>query len=146
MSGIDEPVDRTGGELDGFRIGHVPDGVGPEMSDSAGEWDEIAVATRVWERRVDGGYRVDLRVHVLRGDRLCDLAALHDFLADWHERDAAEWEMDDFSHPDGPGLICESEAFWLVEPGVAVAVLLDPEHPEAGALPAVAAAVTRTPT
>ncbi|MEU2610882.1 hypothetical protein ABZ570_04720 [Micromonospora sp. NPDC007271] len=144
MGGIDESVSGDGGELDGFRIGHVPDGVGREVTDFATEWDEVTVATRVWERQVDGGYRVDLRVHVLRGDRLNDLAALHDFLAEYHERDPAGWELADFAHPDGPGLISESEAFWLVGPGVAVDVLLDPERPDAQALRATATGVTKT--
>lgn len=143
MSDRDESGARDGGELDGFRLGHVPDGVGTEVSDFASEWDEVTIAARVWERQVDEGYRVDLRVHVLRGDRLSDLAALHDFLADYHERDPAAWDMDDFPHPDGPGLIGGSEAFWLVEPGVAVDVLVDPERPDTQALRAVAAAVTR---
>ncbi|SCE91312.1 hypothetical protein GA0074695_2103 [Micromonospora viridifaciens] len=141
-----ETVGRDGGELDGFHIGQVPHGVGAEVSDFASEWEDITVATRVWERQVEEGYRVDLRVHVLRGDRLSDLAALHDFLAEYHERDPAAWDLVDFAHPDGPGLISESEAFWLVEPGVAVDVLLDPEHPDAQALRATAEAVTRTGT
>ncbi|MFU8854264.1 hypothetical protein ACNAW0_25240 [Micromonospora sp. SL1-18] len=146
MSDIEEPGGHDGGELDGFRIGHVPHGVGAEVSDFATEWEDVTSATRVWERQVDEGYRVDLRVHVLRGDRLVDLAALHDFLAEYHERDPAGVELAEFAHPDGPGLIGEDEAFWLVEPGVAVDVLVDPEHHDPSALRATAEAVTRTAT
>ncbi len=141
-----EIIGRDGGELDGFHIGHVPDGIGTEVSDFATEWEDVTCATRVWERQVDDGWRVDLRVHVLRGDRLTDLAALHDFLAEFHERDPAGWELAEFAHPDGPGLIGVGEAFWMVEPGVAVDLLIDPEHQGAPALRATAEAVTRTAT
>ncbi|MEU3456100.1 hypothetical protein ABZ671_21260 [Micromonospora sp. NPDC006766] len=140
-----ETVERDGGELDGFHIGHVPDGVGREVSDFATEWEDVTCATRVWERQVDDGWQVDLRVHVLRGDRLADLAALHDFLIEFHERDPAGWELAEFAHPDGPGLIGEFEAFWVVEPGVAVDVLVNPADPDTQALKATAEAVTRTP-
>ncbi|MFI5832953.1 hypothetical protein ACIA5A_04660 [Micromonospora sp. NPDC051300] len=114
---------RDGGELDGFHIGELPGGVGEQVSDFATEWEGVRFATRVWERQVEDGYRVDLRVHVLRGDQLTDLGALRDFLADYHERDPATAELAGFPHPDGPGLIGDTEAFWLTEPGVAVNVL-----------------------
>ncbi|MGW5671554.1 hypothetical protein [Micromonospora sp. NPDC003776] len=120
--------DGRAGELDGFHIGELPGDAGAEVSDFATEWDDVTFATRVWERRVDEGYRVDLRVHVLRGPRLTDLAALRDFLAEYHERDPDGGEWAEFAHPDGPGLIGAEEAFWLVEPGVGVDVLVDPER------------------
>ncbi|MFG3690712.1 hypothetical protein [Micromonospora sp. NPDC047740] len=143
MSDRDGSVARDGGELDGFHVGHVPAGAGTEVSDFASEWDEVSFATRVWERQVAEGYRVDLRVHVLRGERLIDLTALHDFLADYHERDPAGGEWVEFAHPDGPGLIGVGEAFWLVEPGVAVDVLADPERCDRAGLAATARAITR---
>ncbi|MFR9777848.1 hypothetical protein ACL02O_17565 [Micromonospora sp. MS34] len=135
-----------GGELDGFRVGHLPAGVGAEVTDFATEWDDVTFATRVWERHVDEGYRVDLRVHVLRGARIADLAALRDFLGEYHERapDGGKWDA--FPHPDGPGLIGAGEAFWLVEPGLAVDVLVDPEYHDGPILAAVARAVTRVGT
>ncbi|MER7460399.1 hypothetical protein [Micromonospora sp. NPDC126480] len=115
-----------GGVLDGFRIGQVPAGVGAEVSDFASEWEDVRFATRVWERQVAEGYRVHLRIHVLRGDRLTDLAALRDFLAGYLERDPASW--DDFSHGTSPGGSSDDQVFWLVEPGVGLAVLVDPER------------------
>ncbi|NJP32365.1 hypothetical protein [Micromonospora thermarum] len=119
---------RDGGVLDGFHIGYVPVGVGSEVSDFASEWEDVRLATRVWERQVTDGYRVDLRVHVLRGDRLTDLAALRDFLAEYQERDPASWAPTDFAHGTSPGGVTDDQAFWLVEPGVAVTVLVDPER------------------
>ncbi|MFU8872609.1 hypothetical protein [Micromonospora sp. SL4-19] len=142
MSETAEIIGRDGGELDGFHIGHVPGDAGTEVSDFATEWDDVSFATRVWERQVDEGYRVDLRVHVLRGDQLTDLAALHDFLADYHERDPAGEELAELPHPDGPGLIGTAEAFWLVEPGVAVDVLVDPERFDRAGLAATALAIS----
>jgi hypothetical protein len=136
-----EPSGPGSGELDGFRIGYLPRRVGALVSDFATEWEDVRFATRVWERQVEDGYRVDLRVHVLRGDRLTTLAELRDFLAEYHERDPAEWPLNEFRHGDAPGLIDDAEAFWLVEPGVAVDVLVDPEGFDAVALHAIALAV-----
>lgn len=118
-------VQRTGGELDGFRIGQVPDGVGDLITDFATEWDDIRFTTRMWERETTEGARVDLRVHVLRGERLATLTDVRDFLAEYHERDAAEWALTEFHHGETVGLAGATEAFWLVEPGVAVNVLAD---------------------
>ncbi|WP_139128642.1 hypothetical protein [Micromonospora humi] len=134
---------RDGGDLDGFHIGVLPAEVGEQVSDFATEWEDVRFATRVWEREVEAGYRVDLRVHVLRAERLTDLGAVRAFLADYHERDAATWELADFAHPDGPGLIGDAEAFWLVEPGVAVDVLVDPDAADPATLHAIAENVTR---
>ncbi|WP_405106211.1 hypothetical protein OG559_21030 [Micromonospora sp. NBC_01405] len=120
------------GELDGFVIGYVPAGIGAEVSDFASEWEDVRFRTRVWERQVEEGYRVDLRVHVLRGGGLGTLDELRDFLAGYHERDAASWRPTEFVDGDVTGLIGDGEAFRLVEPGVAVDVLADPERvPEA---------------
>ncbi|MBQ1027585.1 hypothetical protein [Micromonospora sp. C95] len=121
---------RDGGVLDGFHIGQLPAGIGDEVSDFATEWDDVRFASRVWERQTPDGHRVDLRVHVLRGERLVDLTALRDFLGEYHERDPAGWQLSEFPHGDGPGLYDGGQAFWLVEPGVAVNVLTIPEFSE----------------
>ncbi|MEV6692946.1 hypothetical protein AB0M35_15885 [Micromonospora sp. NPDC051196] len=117
-----------GGVLDGFHIGYVPDGLGEEVSDFASEWGDVQIASRVWERQTTDGYRVDLRVHVLRGPRLGDLDGLRVFLVDYHERELDDRQVTEFPHPDGPGLATDAQAFWLTEPGVAVTVLVDPER------------------
>ncbi|MFJ6196424.1 hypothetical protein [Micromonospora sp. NPDC092111] len=127
-----------GGELDGFRIGHLPQQVGPEVSDFATEWEDVRFSTRVWERPVDDGYRVDLRVHVLRGERLATLAELRDFLAEYHERDPAEWSLTEFAHGEGAGLVGDGEAFWLVAPGLGVDLLADPERYDGDAVRGIA--------
>ncbi|MFI9640039.1 hypothetical protein ACIG87_08220 [Micromonospora sp. NPDC051925] len=119
---------RDGGELDGFHVGRVPDGAGELVSDFASEWEDVNFASRVWERAVEDGYRVDLRVHVLRGERLTGLTELRDFLAEYHERDPDGWPLTEFGHGEGVGFVGEGEAFWLVRPGVAVDVLVDVER------------------
>ncbi len=134
-------VTRDGGVLDGFRVGYVPDGVGDEVSDFATEWEDIHFASRFWERQTPDGYRADLRVHVLRGERLTDLEALRTFLADYHERDPDGWRLTEFQHEDGPGLMDDAQAFWSAEPGVAVNVLVDPEQVDREELLAVARAI-----
>lgn len=136
---------RDGGELAGFRIGYLPPGIGELASDFATEWEDVRFVSRVWERRVEDGYRVDLRVHVLHGERLTELAAVREFLAAYHERDAATWELVDLAHPDGPGLIGAAEAFWLVGTGVAVNVLIDPDTADADGLRAIVEGVRRLP-
>lgn len=141
MSGASEPVTRDGGVLDGFHIRQVPGGIGTEVSDFASEWDDVRFATRVWERQADDGYRVDLRIHVLRGERLTDLAALRDFLTGYHERDPDGWPLTGFNHGDTTGLRDDSQAFWLAEPGVAVNVLVDPDLVDREHLLATALAV-----
>ncbi|MGV9309218.1 hypothetical protein ACWDLG_38105 [Nonomuraea sp. NPDC003727] len=98
----------AGGPLDGFEIGHVPRGVGDRVSDFSYEWEDVRFAARVWERRLDdGGFRVDLRVLVLRGERLSTPRALRGFLSEYLEGD-----LRDTAHR-------------LVEPGVAVVVRID---------------------
>ncbi|MER5455877.1 hypothetical protein ABT008_13940 [Micromonospora sp. NPDC002389] len=136
-------MDRDGGTLDGFHIGHVSPGVGDEVSDFTSEWEDVRLTSRFWERPTVDGHQVDLRVHVLRGERLVDLDAVRDFLAEYHERDPAQWRLTEFAHEDGPGLTDDAQAFWLVEPGVAVTVLTTPEFTEA--LAATALAVRAVP-
>ncbi|MCZ7379421.1 hypothetical protein [Micromonospora sp. WMMC250] len=133
---------RDGGELDGFRISFVPASAGELVSDFVSEWEDVTVSTRVWERQVEDGHRVDLRVHVLRGDRLGTLAELHAFLAEYHERDPAHGEFTEFQHGEDPGLISAAEAFWLAAPGVAVDVLFDPERLNVDALRPTALGIT----
>ncbi|PMR57917.1 hypothetical protein C1A38_27380 [Verrucosispora sp. ts21] len=117
-----------GGVLDGFHIGQLPDGLGDLVSDFASEWEDVQITSRVWERQTADGHRVDLRVHVLRGQRLGDLDGLRDFLVDYHERELDDSQLMDFPHPDGPGRATDTQVFWLTEPGVAVTVLVDPEQ------------------
>ncbi|MFI7620326.1 hypothetical protein [Micromonospora echinofusca] len=141
MSGVSEPVTRDGGVLDGFHIRQVPGGIGTEVSDFASEWDDVRFATRVWERQTDDGHQVGLHVHVMRGERLTDLAALREFLAEYHERDPADWPLTEFPHGDTAGLHDDSQAFWLAAPGVAVNVLVDPAQVDRGQLLSTALAV-----
>ncbi|WP_091105000.1 hypothetical protein [Micromonospora citrea] len=127
--------------LDGFHIRQVPGDTGTEVSDFASEWDDVRFATRVWERQTDDGHQVDLRVHVMRGERLTDLAALRDFLTEYHEHDPDDWPLIDFMHGESAGLRDDSQAFWLAEPGVAVNVLVATDLAGGGQLLATALAV-----
>ncbi|MGW5580052.1 hypothetical protein [Micromonospora chokoriensis] len=140
--GAPDSAARDGGDLDGFHIGHLPPGVGDLVSDFASEWEDVSFATRVWERQVEDGHRVDLRVHVLRGEGLGTLAELRDFLAEYHERDRAEWALTEFQHVESSGLISAAEAFWLAAPGVAVDVLVDQDRFTTDTLRAVAEGIT----
>ncbi|WP_432908223.1 hypothetical protein ACQP1S_22685 [Micromonospora matsumotoense] len=136
---------RDGGELDGFHVGRVPEEAGDLVSDFASEWEDVTFASRVWERAVEDGHRVDLRVHVLRGERLTTLVQVREFLAEYHERDSAEWPLAEFSRGEGVGLAGGDEAFWLVRPGLAVDVLVDVERFGAEASIEVASSITELP-
>jgi hypothetical protein len=113
--------------LDGFAIGHVPRHAGTSVSDFAYEWEDVAFASRVWERATpDGGHVADLTVIVLRGERLATPEALRAFLAGYHERDPASWTP--FQVGRWPGFRSDNQVFWLVQPGVAVDVRANPDR------------------
>lgn len=117
-------------EVDGFVLGYLPPGLGALVADFRTEWGGVAFSSRVWERRLpDGsGHRVDAKLNVMRGERLHDLAALRGFLAEYHEKDPADWHLVEFEHPEGAGLRSTGFAFWLVRPGTAVSLRLDPDR------------------
>ncbi|GAA3726677.1 hypothetical protein [Salinactinospora qingdaonensis] len=119
---------QTAHSLDGFTVTALPPQVGEVISDFDYEWQRVAFSSRVWERRTGSGYRADLVIAVLRGERLRDPAALREFLANYHEQEARAWSLRDFRHADGSGFIGAERAFWLVSPGVAVSVRLDGER------------------
>jgi hypothetical protein len=115
--------------VDGFRLGWLPAGLGTFVSDFTYEWDDVSFTSRVWETGSDdAGWRVDLQVTVMRGDVLSDPAAMHAYLARYHERDPETWARTPFDHLGDPGFRAETALFWLAEPGVAVWVHLDGER------------------
>jgi hypothetical protein len=118
------PAPRHAQWLDGFLLRWVPSDAGPLVTDFEYEWEEVAFRSRVWESGPDsdGAYQVDLQVQVLRAPTLSDPAALRSFLAEYLERDPADWETRSFEHPDGPGFRDADELFWLAAPGTAVRV------------------------
>ncbi|MGH4024474.1 MAG: hypothetical protein ACRDRV_07795 [Pseudonocardiaceae bacterium] len=118
-----DPAAATG-TLDGFTLGHLPDGLGPMVSDFDYEWDDVSFRTRVWERGPDpaGSYHVDLRAAVLRGERLTDPDALRGFLAEYLERDPEQWELQRYDRDAYHGFADSGRVFFLVRPGVAVQV------------------------
>jgi len=122
-------VDDHVRHLDGFLIGCLPAGLGPLTSDFTFEWEDVSHASRVWERRDDAGnYSVDLTIRVMRGERLRDPESLVDYLAEYHERDLGDWELEPFDVRGRTGYHDEQSAFWLEAPGVAVEVRIDPSR------------------
>ncbi|GAA4941185.1 hypothetical protein GCM10023224_23820 [Streptomonospora halophila] len=131
-------------ELAGFTVGHLPEGVGGQVSDFHTEWGGVAFSSRVWERELpDGGYTVDLKLNVLRGERLGDLPSVRAFLSEYHERDAAAWDLRPFRHGAAAGHRTDGLVFWLVEPGLVVEVRLDPARFGESELTATALGVRR---
>ncbi|MDA2813966.1 hypothetical protein O4J56_25195 [Nocardiopsis sp. RSe5-2] len=116
-----------GGTVDGFAIGHVPaalaEGAEVEASEYSYTWGGVDFTARTWERALaDGGFRVELQVLVMRAASLTGPEELREFLAEYHERDAREWELEEFDHLGSPGFMGAAEAFWLEDEGVAVEV------------------------
>jgi hypothetical protein len=132
---------KGGGVLDGFVIGHVPREVGPSTSDFESEpEDGVRFTSRVMERETaDGGHSVDLMVIVVRADSLATLGDLRDFMSAYHERDPASWTKVQVGAR--PGLKDAGRVFWLVEPGIAISVMIDTARFGAGELMAVAESV-----
>lgn len=126
--------------VDGFAVGHVPAGVGPQVSTFTYHWEDVTFRSQVWERGPDaaGAYAVDLTVKTLRGERLTDIAALRAFLAGYHEQAPSTWRE---IEPDRaylrPGAV-----FRFVEPGLATEVSLDQTRFDEAELLATAAAIT----
>lgn len=133
--------------LDGMAIGSLPAGLGALVSDFAYEWGDVSFRSRAWESGPDvqGAYRVDLKITVLRGPTLHDASAVRSFLAWYLERDPDTWARAGFRHWDGPGYQAEDEMFWLAEPGVAVLVKLDQERFSQAALQRTACGVRARP-
>lgn len=129
--------------LDGFTLGYLPAGIGTLVSDFDYDWNDVAFRTRVWERGPDSqlGYRVDLRVKVLRSPRLVDGLALRAFLTEYHEQDPASWELAPWSGGGHHGFSAPDRVFFLARPGVAVEVDVDRERVDQAALHATAEAV-----
>ncbi|MDA2808315.1 hypothetical protein [Nocardiopsis suaedae] len=116
-----------GGTVDGFAIGYVPaalaEGAEVEASEFSYAWGGADFTARTWERALPGGgFRVELQVLVVRAEALTGPEEVRAFLAEYHERDAREWELEAFDHRGSPGFAGAAEAFWLDEPGVAVEV------------------------
>lgn len=118
------PPPTTKSVLDGFELGHLPDGLGA-ASDFAYEFDDVQFASRVWERSAPDGSAVDLTIIVMREALLTDVAAVREFLAGYHEQDPATWGKTPFDANGHPGFRTDDRVVVAVEPGVAVSVSID---------------------
>lgn len=117
----DPPAEESTPVVDGFALTRLPAELGPRVSEQAYTWEEVDMRTKVWEsRRPEGGYRVDLNTHVLRGRELRTGGQLREFLTRYLERDSDTWELDQVTVSGRPGLVGDADIFWLVRPGVAV--------------------------
>lgn len=113
--------------VDGFRLTHLPPGLGPQVSDFSYEWGGVGLRSKVWESaNPSGGYRVDLTAHVLRGDTLTSAPAMRRFLTTYLERE--DWSLDPVQVGGDTGYLGSGDVFWLVRPGVGVWVSADPDR------------------
>ena len=119
-------IEQRACTLDGFVIEHLPDGIGTP-TDFEYEWEDVSFHSRVWETGPDpeGGYKVDLTVKTLRGEKLTDLEALKAFLTEYEEKDPESWDLRPIKVGQYDGLAAEDEVFYFISPGVAAEVSID---------------------
>lgn len=111
--------------LDGIAFGYLPTRLG-RASDFEYGLDGVDFVSRVWESGSDeAGWRVDLDIEVLRGDRLSSARALHDWFIRYQDRPAAEAQYTLVRVNGHPGWLCRDQLFWLLRPGLAASVQLD---------------------
>lgn len=114
--------------LDGVHLRYLPPGLG-SSTDFDYEYDDVAFVARVWESGSDAaGWRVDLDVEVMRGGRLGTPRALHDWFIAYEERPPREVQYRPIRIHGRRGWVSRDEVFWLVRPGVAIAMAVDRSH------------------
>ncbi|TDO64032.1 hypothetical protein EV651_105256 [Kribbella sp. VKM Ac-2571] len=119
-------TEQRAGNLDGFVIENLPDGLGTP-SDFEYEWGDVSFHSRVWETGPDpeGAFKVDLTVKTLRGEKLTDLEAVKDFLVEYEEKEPGDWQLEPVKVGGYDGLFAGNEVFYFIEPGVAAEVTID---------------------
>lgn len=111
--------------LDGIAFGQLPTGLG-DSTDFDYAYQGVRFVARVWESRSDdGGWRVDLDADVMRGKRLTDGKALHDWFVAYEDRPPAEARYIAVRVHGRPGWLSRGQVFWLERVGLAVSVSLD---------------------
>lgn len=111
--------------VSGIAFGHLPTGLGGS-TDFDYSFQGVRFAARVWESGSDeDGWRVDLDVDVMRGARLTDGAALHEWFMAYEHRPPAEARYIAVGVHGHPGWLSRGQVFWLQRPGLAVSVSLD---------------------
>jgi len=111
--------------LDGVQLRYLPAGLGGS-TDFDYEYEDVSFVARVWESGSDdAGWSVDLDVDVMRGDRLRSPRALHDWFIAYEDRPADEVSYHRVRIHGRLGWATRDEVFWLVRPGLAIAMTLD---------------------
>jgi hypothetical protein len=119
------PVSAAPVVLDEVQLRYLPAGLGGS-TDFVYGFDDVDFVSRVWESGSDeDGWRVDLDAIVMRGDRLTNGKALHDWFIAYEERPPAAARYVPVRVHGRPGWMCRDQVFWLVRPGLAVSVQLD---------------------
>jgi hypothetical protein len=111
--------------LDGVQLRYLPAGLGTS-TDFEYEYEDVSFVARVWESGSDdAGWSVDLDIEVMRGAGLSSARTLHDWFIAYEDRPADEVDYHAVHIHGRLGWATRDEVFWLVRPGVAVAVTLD---------------------
>lgn len=110
--------------LGGMAFGYLPSGLGT-TTDFAYHFQRVDFRARVWESPIPEGWTVDLDVDVMRGNRLTDPQALHDWFISYDQRPPAEAQYVPVRVTGLRGWRCQDQVFWLVHPGLAISVQLN---------------------
>jgi hypothetical protein len=109
--------------VDGVGFRHLPAGLGTS-SDFTYRFQRVDFVARVWESQIPEGWRVDLDIDVLHGDRLTTPKALRRWFIAYEARDPQPTYRAVRVH-GARGWLASDQLFWLVRPGFAVSVHVD---------------------
>lgn len=108
-----------------MRFSWLPTGLG-ELSSFDYSYDDVSFTSAVWESQTPDGWRVDLHLTVMSGDRLSDGKALHDWFIDYQQRPPEDVDYRTVTALGQPGWMTRDQLFYLVRPGLAVSITVDP--------------------
>lgn len=108
-----------------MRFSWLPTGLG-ELSSFDYSYDDVSFTSAVWESQIPNGWRVDLHLTVMSGDRLSDGKALHDWFIDYRQRPPEDVDYRTVTVLGQPGWMTRDQLFYLVRPGLAVSITVDP--------------------
>lgn len=112
----------------GLTVGWLPAGLG-QASDFEYDYDDVRFASRDWETGNDtDGWRVDLHITVMRGESLTSPGTFHDWFVGYQDRPADEARYLPILLKGHRAWLGRDQVFWLVRPGLAVSVTVDPQR------------------
>lgn len=110
-----------------MRFSWLPAGLGqPSSFDYS--YGSVDFSSTVWESETADGWQVDLHLTVLSGGALSGGQALYDWFTDYQQRPPEEVDYRPVTVRGQPGWLTGDQLFYLVRPGLAVSITVDPSR------------------